>query len=61
MMRKEKDSMKWQKDRTLKDESKILSGQALRIAVKRKEAKSKGIMERYSHLNAEFQRIARRD
>ena len=38
-----------------------LSGEALQIAVKRREAKSKGEKERYSHLNAEFQRIARRD
>ena len=37
------------------------SGQALQIAVKRREAKSKGEKERYKHLNAEFQRIARRD
>ena len=35
--------------------------EALQIAVKRKEVKSKGEKERYSHLNAEFQRIARRD
>ena len=35
--------------------------QALQIAVKRREAKSKGEKERYKHLNAEFQRIARRD
>ena len=41
--------------------SKWLSGEALRIAVKRREAKSKGEKERYKHLNAEFQRIARRD
>ena len=34
---------------------------ALQIAVKRKEAKSKGENKRYTHLNAEFQRIARRD
>ena len=34
---------------------------ALQIAVKRKEAKSKGEKERYTHLSAEFQRIARRD
>ena len=39
--------------------AKWLSGQALQIAVKRKEAKSKGKKERYKHLNAEFQRIAR--
>ena len=38
-----------------------LSEEALQIAVKRREAKSKGEKERYKHLNAEFQRIARRD
>ena len=41
--------------------AKWLSEEALQIAVKRREAKSKGKKERYSHLNAEFQRIARRD
>ena len=41
--------------------AKWLSGEALQIAVKRTEAKSKGEKERYKHLNAEFQRIARRD
>ena len=41
--------------------AKKLSGEALQIAVKRREAKSKGEKERYKHLNAEFQRIARRD
>ena len=41
--------------------AKWLSGEALYIAVKRREAKSKGEKERYTHLNAEFQRIARRD
>ena len=41
--------------------AKWLSGEALQIAVKRKEVKSKGENERYKHLNAEFQRIARRD
>ena len=41
--------------------AKWLSEEALQIAVKRKEAKSKGEKERYSHLNAEFQRTARRD
>ena len=41
--------------------AKQLSGKALQIAVKRSEAKSKGGKERYKHLNAEFQRIARRD
>ena len=40
---------------------KWLSGEALQIAVKRREAKSKGEKERYTHLNAEFQRIAKRD
>ena len=38
-----------------------LSEEALEIAVKRREAKSKGEKERYSNLNAEFQRTARRD
>ena len=41
--------------------AKWLSEEALQIAVKRREAKSKGEKERYSHLNAEFQRTARRD
>ena len=41
--------------------AKGLSEEALQIAVKRREAKSKGEKERYSHLNAQFQRIARRD
>ena len=41
--------------------AKWLSGEALKIAVKRREAKSKGEKEKYKHLNAEFQRIARRD
>ena len=41
--------------------AKWLSGKALQIAVKRREAKSKGEKERYKHLNAEFQRTARRD
>ena len=45
---------KWKK-------AKWLSEEALQIAVKRKEVKSKGEKERYTHLNAEFQRIARRD
>ena len=40
---------------------KWLSEEALQIAVERREAKSKGEKERYKHLNAEFQRIARRD
>ena len=41
--------------------AKWLSREALQIAVKRREAKSKGEKERYKHLNAEYQRIARRD
>ena len=41
--------------------AKWLSKEALQIAVKRREAKSKGEKERYTHLNAEFQRIGRRD
>ena len=41
--------------------AKWLSEEALEIAVKRRKAKSKGEKERYTHLNAEFQRIARRD
>ena len=40
---------------------KWLSGEALQIAVKRRDVKSKGEKERYSHLNVEFQRISRRD
>ena len=46
--------MKWK-------EAKWLSEEALQIAVKRREAKSKGEKERYTHLNAEIQRIARTD
>ena len=41
--------------------AKWLSEEALQIAVKRREVKGKGGKERYTHLNAEFQRIARRD
>ena len=41
--------------------AKWLSEEALQIAVKRRDVKSKGEKERYNHLNAEFQRIARRD
>ena len=44
-----------------KKKAKWLSDEALQIAVKRREAKGKGEKERYMHLNAEFQRIARRD
>ena len=43
------------------NKAKWLSGEALQIALKRGKAKSKGEKERYNHLNAEFQRIARRD
>ena len=45
---------KWKK-------AKWLSEEALQIAMKRREAKGKGEKERYTHLNAEFQRIARKD
>ena len=41
--------------------SKMPAGEALQIAVKRRDVKSKGEKERYKHMNAEFQRIARRD
>ena len=44
-----------------KEMQKWLSEEALQIAVKRREAKSKGEKERYTHLNVEFQRTARRD
>ena len=43
------------------EKAKWLSGEALQIAVKRREVKTKGEKERYKHLNAEFQRIAIRD
>ena len=45
----------------MQKQAKWLSEEALQIAVKRREAKSKGEQERYTHLNGEFQRIARRD
>ena len=48
-------------EKKCKKKPKWLSGEALQIAVKRREAKSQGEKERYKHLNAEFQRIARRD
>ena len=48
-------------EKEIKKKTKWLSEEALQTAVKRKEAKSKGEKERYTHLNAEFQRIARRD
>ena len=44
-----------------KRKAKWLSEEALQIAVKRREVKSKGEKERYNHLNTEFQKIARRD
>ena len=44
----------------MQKKAKWLSEEALQIAVKRREVKSKGEKERYKHLNAEFQRIARR-
>ena len=48
-------------EKKCKKKAKWLSGEALQIAVKRREVKSKGEKERYKHLNAEFQRKARRD
>ena len=45
----------------MQKKAKWLSEEALQIAVKRREVKSKGEKEKYTHLNAEFQRIARRD
>ena len=45
----------------MQKKAKWLSGEALQIAVKRREMKSKGEKEKYQHLSAEFQRIARRD
>ena len=45
----------------MQKKKKWLSGEALQIAVKRREVKQKGKKERYTHLNAEFQRRARRD
>ena len=45
----------------MQKKAKWLSEKALQIAVKRRDSKSKGGKERYTHLNAEFQRIARRD
>ena len=44
-----------------KRKAKWLSEEALQIAEKRRDVKGKGVMERYTHLNAEFQRIARRE
>ena len=45
----------------MQKKAKWLSGEALQIAVKRREVKSKGEKKRYKHLNAEFQRIPKRD
>ena len=53
--------LKGKKNKKQKNKTKWLSDEALQIAVNRREAKSKGEKERYKHLNAEFQRIARRD
>ena len=47
--------------RKRKEKAKLLSEEALQIAVKRREAKGKEEKEKYTHLNAEFQRIARKD
>ena len=48
-------------EKEMQIKAKWLSEEALQIAVKTREAKRKGEKERYTHLNAEFQRIARRD
>ena len=53
--------IRWPKYWSFSKKAKWLSEEALKIAVKRREVKSKGEKERYSNLNAEFQRIARRD
>ena len=50
-----------EKKKGKKKKAKWLSEEALQIAVKRREVKGKGEKERYTHLNAEFQRIAKRD
>ena len=55
--RQESRPSSWKRDA----KAKCLSGEALQIAVKRRETKSKGEKERYKHLNTEFQRIVRRD
>ena len=51
----------WSRPSPRKTKAKWLSDEALQIAEKRREAKGKGGKERYTHLNAEFQRLARRD
>ena len=60
MYRKETESKTIPKKKKCK-KTRWLSAEALKIAVKGREAQSKGEKERYTHLNAEFQRIARRD
>ena len=52
---------RWQEYTDLCKKAKWLSGEALQIAMKRREVKIKGEKERYTHLNEEFQRRARRD
>ena len=59
-MNRRQGSSPFSRERNAK-KAKWLSEKALQIAVKRQEAKSRGEKERYTHLNAEFQRIARRD
>ena len=51
----------YQREKLFSLDAKWLPEEALQIAVKRREAKGKGQKERYTHLNAEFQKIARRD
>ena len=53
--------VKWALESITMKKAKWLSEEALQIAVQRREVKSKGEKERYKHLNAKFQRIARRD
>ena len=65
ILRKEKENCTGDREKKCMEKkckkAKWLSGEALQIAVKRREAKSKGENERYKHLNAEFQRIPRRN
>ena len=51
----------WENKKKTCKKAKWLSEEVLQIALKRREEKSKGEKDRYKHLNAEFQRIARRD
>ena len=60
-MYRKQDSRPSSRKRNEKKQNGCLRREALQIAVKRREAKSKGEKERYKHLNAEFQKIARRD